>query len=91
MDNKQFTTLLSKRCSLDYKAGASAIASLIDIIATESEAGKSVAIPGFGTFSPLKKEEELSTDLSTGETLLLPPTVSLEFMSSNILSKRLKL
>lgn len=91
MDNKQFTTLLSKRCSLDYREGASAIASLIDIIASETEAGNSVAIPGFGTFAPLKRDEEISSDLSTGETLLLPPSVSLEFTSGNILSKRLKL
>jgi nucleoid DNA-binding protein len=49
----------------------------------------SVAIPSFGTFNPIKVDEQITTDLSTNQRLLLPPQILLKFTASNILNKHL--
>ncbi len=48
-----------------------------------------VAVPGFGTIQPVKRDEEIRTDLSTGQKMLLPPCVEVEFKSSVVLRKKL--
>lgn len=49
----------------------------------------SVAIPSFGTFTPVKRDEEITTDLSTGRRMLLPPQITLEFTPAAMLRKHL--
>lgn len=49
----------------------------------------SVAIPSFGTFTPVKHDEEITTDLSTGKRMLLPPQITLEFTPATLLRKKL--
>lgn len=49
----------------------------------------SVAIPSFGTFTPVKHDEEVTTDLSTGKRMLLPPQITLEFSPASLLRKKL--
>ncbi|MBO4995522.1 MAG: HU family DNA-binding protein [Muribaculaceae bacterium] len=48
-----------------------------------------VAIPGFGTFQPVKTNEKLEEDPSTGKRILLPPAICIEFKSSVVLRKQL--
>lgn len=48
-----------------------------------------VAIPGFGTFQPVKRPETIQTDLSTGQKMLMPPMIEVEFKCSVVLRKRL--
>ncbi len=50
----------------------------------------SVAIPRFGTFVPVKHEEEVITDLSTGKRMLVPPEINVEFHPGAMLTKRLR-
>ena len=47
-----------------------------------------VAVPGFGTIQPVKHDEEIRTDLSTGQKMLLPPCIEIEFKSSVVLRKK---
>ena len=49
----------------------------------------SVAVPAFGTFTPVKHNEEESVDLSTGRRMLLPPEIRLEFAPSAAMLRRL--
>lgn len=48
-----------------------------------------VAIPGFGTFQPVKTDEYVSTDTETGKRYLMPPTVEVKLKSSVVLRKKL--
>ncbi|MBD5193049.1 MAG: HU family DNA-binding protein [Paramuribaculum sp.] len=48
-----------------------------------------VAVPGFGTIQPVKHDEEIRTDLSTGQKMLFPPCIEVEFKSSVVLRKKL--
>lgn len=49
-----------------------------------------VAVPTFGTFSAAVQPDSLSTDLSTGKSILLPPEVKIEFTPGAMLLKRLR-
>lgn len=89
MDNKQFITRLSKKSSIDYKETASLIASISTAIADILGNGDSIAIPGFGTFSPVKHDEEIRVDLSTGKRILFPPCLTVAYTQSSILNKHL--
>lgn len=51
--------------------------------------GDSVAIPGFGTFTPVKTEETVRTDVESGKRFLIPPAVNIRFKSSVLLRKKL--
>jgi len=47
-----------------------------------------VAIPGFGTFQPEKRNETVVTDNKTGKSTLIPPTITVKFKSSVVLRKK---
>ncbi|MCM1348832.1 MAG: HU family DNA-binding protein [Firmicutes bacterium] len=51
--------------------------------------GDSVAIPGFGTFQTVKRDEWIRTDDISGKRYLMPPCVELVFKSSVVLRKKL--
>lgn len=60
-------------------------AAIVDILAE----GNSVAIPGFGTFSPEKTDEYVKAD-DSGRRLLMPPAIIVNFKPSVVLRNRLK-
>lgn len=60
-------------------------AAIADILAE----GNSVAIPGFGTFSPEKADEYVKAD-DSGRRLLMPPAIIVNFKPSVVLRNRLK-
>lgn len=79
-----------KRLGIEAKECSELSAALADILCDEFEAGNTVAIPAFGQFAPVKHDEQLSTDLTTGRRLLLPPSITLEFTPGSILTKHLR-
>lgn len=89
MEHKQFRKTLSER----LKRPVSDIDALVDGLASvirESCAGMdTVAVPSFGNFTPVKHDEEIVSDLSTGKRMLLPPEITLEYTPSARLSHRL--
>lgn len=48
---------------------------------------KTVAIPGFGSFSAGKENEHIAVDLSTGKRILMPPSIVVEFKPGSRLLK----
>lgn len=48
-----------------------------------------VQLPGFGTFSATKEDEQIVTDLSTGKRLLLPPAITIQFSPSALLKRKI--
>lgn len=48
-----------------------------------------VAIPGFGTFQPIKTDEYITTNETTGKRTLMPPVVEVTLKSSVVLRKKL--
>ncbi|MCC8038953.1 MAG: HU family DNA-binding protein [Bacteroidales bacterium] len=75
--------------------GVSEVNTLIDALAgilrEQCQQLNTVAIPGFGAFEPVKEDEKIITDLSSGKRMLLPPCVTLTFKPSHLLKKRLNI
>lgn len=89
METKQIVATLSKKMGRDSKDINALIEGLSTIIKDKCGTLDSIAIPSFGTFVPLKEDEKIITDLSTGKRMLLPPQISLRFHPSTILRKKL--
>lgn len=46
-----------------------------------------VAVPSFGNFEPVKHDEQIITDRSTGRKMMLPPEIELTFKPAGKLRK----
>ena len=90
MDYKQFRkrlTELTGRSSADVDALVEGLSIILRDTCSELD---SVAIPTFGTFTAVKHNEEVVTDLSTGKRMLLPPGINKEFHPGGLLQKRMR-
>ena len=90
MENKSFLAAVAQRAAIDQSLAGKLTGALSDIIAASASDDRRVAIPGFGTFAGAKSEEEIAKDPATGRTLLLPPSLTLEFYPSSMLKKTMK-
>lgn len=90
MDYKQFRRRLSERLHRS-NADIDALAEGMSIVVRKACADlDSVAVPAFGTFKAEKHDEEISVDLSSGERMLLPPEIKVEFVCSAMLAKQFR-
>lgn len=67
------------RCGIEESQMTRIAEALRDSLIRAALAGESVAVPRFGTFAPVKEDERVSRDLSTGRNVLLPPHLELRF------------
>lgn len=88
MDYKSLTSRLSMTTGLPQQEIENKITALANALATTAQSLNSVAIPGFGTFSPLKTDEHVVSQ-PDGTRTLMPPAISVQFKSSVILRKAL--
>ncbi len=65
------------------------ISAFSTVIKESLSEGDSVALPSFGTFSINKADETITTDLVTGERLLMPPHITPTFTPSSVLRRRI--
>lgn len=85
--SKSFIAELSERTGRDKKSIQALLEGLHAALVQNCGELKSVAFPGFGTFSAAKRMEKISRDLSTGKNLLLPPEIVIEFQPASKLRK----
>lgn len=52
--------------------------------------GDQVAIPSFGTFAAAKADEHVGTDPESGEQMLFPPSITVQFTPALKLVKQIK-
>lgn len=90
MDNSTFTSRLSKRLGRSSAETQKLIDALAGVIRQAASDLDTVAIPSFGSFVPVKDEETVTTDRSTGRRILLPPSVTLSFRPASSLVRRVK-
>lgn len=90
MDYKQFRRRLAERLhrqNADIDALTEGLSLVVRKACAELD---SVAIPAFGTFVAKKHDEEISVDLSTGERMLMPPEITVEFVTGGRLAKSMR-
>lgn len=90
MNNKDFTSELSKRLGYTLKDTSELISSLLSGMTQQLEEGNVVAIQGFGTFEVRKKAERISVSPTTKQRMLVPPKLVLTYRPSTLLKEKFK-
>lgn len=90
MDYKQFRRRLCDRLGLGSAEVDALSQSLSVVVRRACSELTSVAVPTFGTFVPVKHDEQVQTDLATGKRMLMPPEITVTFQTGAMLAKRLR-
>ena len=80
---------ISGRLDIAPRKAESMLSAFAKVVADAALEGDSVAIPSFGTFAPVKADEEIVTDHVTGKRMMLPPQISFVFTPAAMLRKKL--
>ncbi len=89
MDHNTFISTLAKRIGQSSDETAALVNALADNIKNAASELNAVAIPGFGRFEAIKKEEYVAVDRTDGQTKLFPPEITITFTPGSMLKKRL--
>lgn len=90
MNNKEFTSELSRRLGYTMKDTSELIASFLSDMTRQLEEGNAVFVQGFGTFEVKKKAERISVNPTTKQRLLVPPKLVLTYRPSTGLKDKFK-
>lgn len=90
MNNKEFTSELSRRLGYTVKDTSELISSLLSDMTQQLEEGNVISIQGFGTFEVKKKAERISVNPITKQRLLVPPKLVLNYKPSTLLKDKFK-
>lgn len=90
MDNKKLVATVAANLGRTTGDVEKLVEALAGVIRTRCSDMDSVAVPGFGTFEPRKREERVMFQPNTGHRVLIPPKVTLGFVVSNVLKSKLK-
>jgi DNA-binding protein HU-beta len=73
LNNKEFTSELSRRLGYTLKDTSELVTSLLSDMTRQLEEGNMISIQGFGTFEVKKKAERISVNPTTKQRMLVPP------------------
>ena len=90
MNNKEFTSELSKRLGYTLKDTSELMSSLLSGMTQQLEDGNVIAIQGFGTFEVKKKAERISVSPTSKQRMLVPPKLVLTYKPSTLLKEKFK-
>lgn len=90
MNNKEFTSELSKRLGYTLKDTSELMSSLLSGMTQQLEDGNVIAIQGFGTFEVKKKAERISVSPTSKQRMLVPPKLVLTYRPSILLKEKFK-
>ena len=89
MDHKTFAGRLASAIGRSADETATLIDALGKLMTELGSDLDSMAVPGFGTFTPVKTDETVVTDPATGTRTLMPPAITMQFQPSILLRKKL--
>lgn len=90
MDNKGFTAAMAQQMGCDTEQVARLVSGFASILKRECADLNRIAIPGFGAFEGVKRDEEVRRDLVSGAAVLYPPCIETEFTAGVMLKKTLR-
>lgn len=89
MNNKEFTTELSRRLGLSVKEISNLVASFNKEVAQHLGNEDQISIQGFGTFEVKKKLEHIVVNPSSRQRMLVPPKMEVKFKPSAVLKDKI--
>lgn len=90
MNNKEFIAELAERTGYTTKDAQRMVNFLVDAMGDAFQEGDSVLVPNFGLFETKKKMERIMVNPSTGQRMLVPPKLVLNFKPNQTWKEKLK-
>jgi len=87
----QIIELVSDKTSLNKKQASEAVAAMLDIVVNSLKGGKSVGLPGLGTFSVASTAERQGVRPGTSERITIPAGKKVRFKVASTLKSGLGL
>ena len=89
MNNKEFIAALAMKSGFSQEESQKLTVTIVKAMAKNFEAGDSVAVTGFGTFEVKKRLERVMVNPATGQRMLVPPKLSLNFRAALSLKEKI--
>ena len=90
MNNKDFITELADRTGFSVEDAQQMVDIIIETMGDHFLEDDSVLIPNFGTFEVKKKMERIMVNPASGQRMLVPPKLVLNFKPNQTLKEKLK-
>ncbi|SNU03473.1 integration host factor subunit alpha [Prevotellaceae bacterium MN60] len=90
MNNKEFIAELAERTGFNAKDTQKLVNNLIDAMGDAFQEDNSIMVANFGVFETKKKMERIMVNPSTGQRMLVPPKLVLNFKPNQTWKDKLK-
>ncbi len=90
MNNKEFINQLSVRSGYEQKDTQKLVNNIITAMSDAFVTDNSIIVPNFGVFETKKKMERVIVNPSTGQRMLVPPKLVLNFKPNQTWKEKLK-
>ena len=90
MNNKEFVAELAQRSGYSQEDTQKLMRTVVDAMGQSFEEGSPVFFPGFGTFEVKKRLERTVVSPTTGQRMLVPPKLVLNFRPVAAIKEKLK-
>lgn len=90
MTNKDFISELAQKTGYSPEDTQTMVNTIVETMSDYFQEGKMVLVPSFGTFEVKKKLERVMVNPSTGQRMLVPPKLVLNFKPNANWKERIK-
>ena len=90
MNNKQFIAELARRLGYSAQDTQKMVYHVVDAMADSFQEGNVITMQNFGNFEVKKKMERIMVNPTTGQRMLVPPKLTLNFKISPTWKDKLK-
>ena len=90
MNNKEFISELALRRGFSTKDTQKLVNNIINALGDAFQEDNAVMVPNFGVFETKKKMERIMVNPSTGQRMLVPPKLVLNFKPNQTWKEKLK-
>lgn len=90
MNNKEYICELSRRCGYSQENTQKLVRCVVEAMASNFDAGEDVQVPDFGVFELKNRMERIVVKPSTGQRMLVPPKIVVNFKPAQSVKDKLK-
>lgn len=90
MNNKEYISELSQQCGYSQENTQKLVRCVVEAMVSKLEEGEDVQIPDFGVFELKNRMERIVVKPSTGQRMLVPPKIVVNFKLAQSVKDKLK-
>ena len=90
MNNKEFIAELASRTGFSAKDTQTLVNNIVNAMGDAFQEDNAVLVPNFGVFETKKKMERIMVNPASGQRMLVPPKLVLNFKPNQTLREKLK-